>query len=81
MDHGVAVILLAILTFVPVPFVHPFRVRRMRVFNALLIAAWSGLAAVALFRDMMPGPWITGALCAIALYFLGAGLLRQPNTD
>jgi phosphatidylcholine synthase len=78
---AVAVILLATLTFVPVPFVHPFRVRRMRVFNALLIAAWSGLAAVALFRDMMPGPWITGALCTIALYFLGAGLLRQPKTD
>ena len=28
---------------------------------------------------MMPGPWITAALCAIALYFLGAGLVRERN--
>jgi phosphatidylcholine synthase len=76
-----AVMALAILTFVPVPFLHPFRVRRMRAFNALLIAAWSVLALVALIRDMMPGPWVTGALCAIALYFLGAGLLRRNETS
>ena len=72
-----AVALLAVLTFVPVPFLHPFRVRRLRVFNALLIAAWSVLAIMALLRDMVPGPWVSGALCAIALYFLGAGLMRR----
>jgi phosphatidylcholine synthase len=76
-----AIVVLAVLTFVPVPFLHPFRVRRMRAFNALLIAAWSALAVVALIRDMSPGPWVTGALCAIGLYFLGAGLLRQAKTD
>jgi phosphatidylcholine synthase len=74
-----AIVALAILTFVPVPFLHPFRVRRMRAFNALLIVAWSALAIVALVRDMMPPPWVTGALCASALYFLGAGLLRQAD--
>jgi phosphatidylcholine synthase len=74
-----ALALLAMLTFVPVPFLHPFRVRRLRVFGALLIAAWFGLAAVALVRDMRPGIWITGALCAIGLYFLGAGLLRRQD--
>jgi hypothetical protein len=35
------------------------------------------LAFLAVIRDMMPGPWITGALCVIALYFLGAGVLRK----
>jgi phosphatidylcholine synthase len=75
------VALLAVLTFVPVPFLHPFRVRRLRVFNALLIVAWSVLAVVALLRDMVPGPWVTGALCAIALYFLGAGLMRRPEPE
>jgi len=76
-----AIILLAILTFVPIPFLHPFRVRRLRVVNALLIVAWSGLAVVALVRDMSPGPWVTGALCAIAVYFLGAGLLRRAEAE
>ena len=76
-----AIVLLAVLTFVPVPFLHPFRVRRFRTFSALLIVAWVALAVVALLRDMSPGPWVTGALCAIALYFLGAGLLRRAEAE
>jgi len=76
-----AILVLAVLTFVPIPFLHPFRVRRFRVFNALLIVAWAVLAVVALVRDMSPGPWVTGALCAIALYFLGAGLMRRAETE
>ena len=75
------IVLLAVLTFVPVPFLHPFRVRRLRALNALLIVAWAALAAVALLRDMSPGPWVTGALCVIALYFLGAGLMRRAETE
>ena len=75
------IVALAILTFVPFPFLHPFRVRRMRAFNALLIVAWAALATVALIYDMMPPWWITGALCAIAAYFLGAGLLRRAEAN
>ena len=71
--------LLAVLTFVPVPFLHPFRVVRLRMLNIALLAAWSVLAFVALIRDMMPGPWIAGALCVIAVYFLGAGILRKEQ--
>lgn len=76
-----AIVLLVALTFIPVPFLHPFRVRRFRALSALLIVAWSALAAFALVRDMSPGPWVTAALCAIALYFLGAGLLRRAETE
>jgi phosphatidylcholine synthase len=74
---AVAVALLAVLTFVPVPFLHPFRVVRLRALNVALLAVWSVLAFVALIRDMAPGPWITASLCVIAIYFLGAGLLRR----
>ena len=74
------ILLLAATTFLPVPFVHPFRVRRLRVVTVSLLAIWSVLASIALWRDMMPGPWITAGLCAIALYFLGAGLWRE-RTD
>ncbi len=76
---AMAVLVLAVATFVPIPFLHPFRVRRLIVLNAVLVALWAGLAAMALIRDMAPGPWITGGLCAIALYFLGAGLLRRAD--
>jgi phosphatidylcholine synthase len=72
---------LIVLTFVPVPFLHPFRVKRLRAFNALLIVAWAALAGFALLRDMSPGPWVTAALCAIALYILGAGILRRTEAE
>src|SRR3984893_16169353 len=69
--------LLAVLTFVSVPFLHPFRVVRLRILNISFLAAWSVLAFVAVIRDMMPSPWITGGLCVIAVYFLGAGVWRR----
>ena len=71
--------LLVLATFMPIPFVHPFRVARLRVLSIGLLAVWSVLAFVAVLRDMMPGPWITGGLCVIALYFLTAGLLRRSD--
>ena len=47
-----------------------------------LLGIWSVLAFVALIRDMMmPGPWITAGLCAIAVYFLGAGALRGRKPE
>jgi hypothetical protein len=45
--------------------------------NLLALGAWGVLAVVALIRDFAPGPWISGTLSAIALYFLCAGLLRH----
>jgi phosphatidylcholine synthase len=72
---------LAAATFLPIPFVHPFRVGRFRIFTIALLVIWSVLAFMALIRDMMPGPWITTGLCAIAVYFLGAGALRGPKPE
>jgi phosphatidylcholine synthase len=76
---ALAIFLLAICTFLPVPFVHPFRVRRGRILTIALLVLWCVLATITLLRDMMPGPWITAALCAIALYFLGAGVMRERD--
>jgi len=78
---AVAIMSLVAATFLPVPFVHPFRVARFRVLTLGLLAIWSVLAFVTLTRDMMPGPWITAGLCAIALYFLGAGFLRRAENN
>jgi phosphatidylcholine synthase len=74
-----AVALLAVLTFVPFPFVHPGRVKRLRRFNLLLLAVWAVLGLVALARDLAPGPWVTGGLCAIGLYVLAAGIFRRAD--
>jgi phosphatidylcholine synthase len=55
------------------------RVARLRAFNIALLAVWGVLALITLARNMAPGPWITGALCAIAVYVIGAGVLRRPQ--
>jgi phosphatidylcholine synthase len=76
---AVAVAALAALTFVPVRFVHPLRVRRLRVVNIVLTAAWAVLAFAAVAADLEPGLYVTVGLSAIALYFLAAGLLRRAD--
>jgi len=74
-----AIALLAVLTFVPFPFIHPMRVRRLRALNLVLLAAWAALGFVALTHDLRPGPWVTGGLVAIGLYVLGAGAFRHAD--
>lgn len=76
---GATIVVLAALTFVPIVFIHPFRVARLRVVSAVLLAAGGVLAIVAMAQDMAPGPWVTGAMCVIAVYFIGAGLLRRSS--
>lgn len=74
---AVAVAALAVATFLPFPFIHPLRVVRLRFLTITLLVLWGVLALIALDRDMSPGPWITVALCAIAIYVVGLGALRR----
>jgi phosphatidylcholine synthase len=76
---GAMIVAPAVLTFVPIVFVHPFRVPRLRALNAVLLAIGSLLIVVAIVRDLSPGPWVTDGLCAICLYFLVAGLWRRQS--
>jgi phosphatidylcholine synthase len=71
------VIVLCVLTFVPLPFLHPLRVRERRTLNLTLLALWVAFGAVALGYDLAPPAPVTYALVALALYFLTAGLLRR----
>ena len=73
------IMVLAVLTFVPFPFIHPMRVRRLRALNLVLLAAWAALGFVALTHDLAPGPWVTGGLVAIGLYVLAAGIFRRAE--
>jgi len=71
------VLALAALTFAPIRFVHPLRVKHLRIVNIVLMALWAALAFVAVAQDLAPGPYVVAALSVIALYFLVAGLLRR----
>lgn len=64
------------LTFVPLPFLHPFRVRRLRRFTLALLAAWTVLALAAVAYDLSPPRYVLAALLVIGFYFLAAGLFR-----
>jgi phosphatidylcholine synthase len=73
------VALFAVLTFVPIRFVHPFRVRRLRTVTVALLTLWAALALAAVKQGLAPELWITIGLCALGCYFLGVGLLPPPD--
>jgi phosphatidylcholine synthase len=68
------VLLLAIATFLPFKFLHPFRVERLRAVSMAAVILWSGLGAYALLTALDPGPWVAGGLVLLAVYFVGVGL-------
>jgi phosphatidylcholine synthase len=71
------VTLLAVATFLPFKFLHPMRVKRLRAINIAVVALWSVLALIAIFRDLSPGPWVAGGLVSAAIYFVGVGLTEK----
>jgi phosphatidylcholine synthase len=75
---AVMIVALAALSFAPVKFLHPLRVRHLRALNIALLAVWGMLAALTVIYDLDPGPYVTWSLVAIAVYFFSAGLLRRP---
>jgi len=75
------VVVLAAMTFVPIPFVHPFRVARLRLLNTVLLGLWAVLAAIAVWRELAPALWVTVMLVALLLYFFLAGALRRAAPD
>ncbi len=75
------IIVLAVLTFVPFKFLHPFRVTRLRAVTLAALLLWGLLAAAALFYDLAPGPWIAYGLVIIAIYLVAVGLVDQWMTN
>jgi phosphatidylcholine synthase len=71
------VALLAVLTFMPFKFLHPFRVARLRAVSIGAVVLWSLLGAYTLARALDPGPWVVAGLVILAAYFLGVGLTEK----
>lgn len=76
---AVAIVVLAGLTFTPIRFVHPLRVQHLRLVNIALLVVWTALAALAVFSNLDPGPYVSWPLVGIAVYFLVAGIMRKVN--
>jgi phosphatidylcholine synthase len=63
--------------FLPIVFVHPFRVRRFRLVTIAALVIWSAAALSALVQGLSPDGVTKAALLATAAYFLGLGAWRR----
>jgi len=76
------ILALAALTFAPIRFLHPIRVRRFRPLNIAALLVWSILAFVAVMQRLDPSPWVTTGLLIVAFYFVAVGSTdRRPGDD
>ena len=71
------VALFAVLTFLPVEFVHPMRVKRLRPLTVAMTAAWALLAAIALADSLHPSRWVVIGLIVVGVYFSFVGVFLQ----
>lgn len=67
----------AVLTFLPVEFIHPIRVVKLRWLTLAVTIAWAVLALVALFMDLRPGPAVSFTLLAASAYLALVGVVLQ----
>ena len=83
-----AIAVLGGLTFVPLKFIHPFRVRALRSLNLLMTGAWGALTFTLVLASgprLTPGeamPVAYAAFLLVSAYFLGLCLwrsFRQPE--
>ena len=75
------VLVAAILTFSPVEFIHPVRVKRMRPLTLTVTFVWAILAVVALADDLRPGAFVSVALAVTSIYLAGIGAFLQATRE
>ena len=71
------VLLAAIFTFIPMSFLHPVRVVRLRALNLTVFFAWCIFGAVALLYDMVPPQAIQWGIAATGIYLFVIGGVMQ----
>jgi len=80
LSHAITA-LFAVLTFSPVGFVHPVRVKRMRPLTLLMTLAWSVLAVIALLDNLDPGLGVRIALFVTTAYLTVIGAVLQLTRE
>jgi phosphatidylcholine synthase len=70
-------LLLAVLTFMPVAFIHPVRVEKWRPVTLAVSLAWFALAGIALAFDLDPPDGVKIALLAASIYLALVGAVQQ----
>jgi phosphatidylcholine synthase len=78
------IIAFAVLTFLPVEFVHPMRVKRLRPLTVVMAVAWGLTAFAALLENLNPDPVVLILFSIVNLYFAVIGVFLQvtrPQAD
>lgn len=65
-----ALLVCSLFTFIPIRWVHPVRVERLRLLTLIVTAAWSLAAITAVVHGFPPPLWTQVVLVAAALYFV-----------
>jgi phosphatidylcholine synthase len=71
------VVISAIFTFLPIYFLHPVRVRRLRPLNLGMTLLWCALGAVALLQQMDASPIVRWGIAISGLYLFSIGGIMQ----
>ncbi len=72
-----AVMLCAVFTFLPVSFLHPVRVKRLRPINLTVFLLWCFFGAVALVQDLQSGVLVQGGIALTGIYLFVVGGIMQ----
>lgn len=72
-----AILVSVVLTFLPVHFLHPVRVARLRGVNLAVFALWSLLGMAALIMNFEAPAWVNGGVALSGLYLYAIGPVLQ----
>ena len=75
------VVIAGIMTFLPVNFLHPVRVIRLRPVNLSVFFLWCALGAIALFQAMDASPYVKIGIAAAGIYLFVIGAVMQIFPD
>ncbi|MCT8999551.1 phosphatidylcholine synthase [Chelativorans intermedius] len=71
------VVVSAVLTFLPIHFLHPVRVKRLRPINLSIFLAWCAFGVVALLQDLQASLLVKVGIGATAIYLYAIGGVMQ----
>jgi phosphatidylcholine synthase len=70
-------VFLGLLTFVPLKWIHPIRVRRLRPITLLVMIAWAAACVAALLGELPSSLAVQAVIAGSTVYFLAVGLMRS----
>lgn len=71
------VLIAAIMTFLPLNFLHPVRVARLRPLNLTIFLGWCALSFYALVMDMDPPGFVQVSIAVLSIYLFCIGIVMQ----